>query len=662
MDIVALDFETYYAKDYGLRILTTQEYIMSDRFEPLLLSYKRNGGATQIIREPTQFDIDALELDKCIIVAHNAIFDASILSLHYNVRPAYIFDTLGMARALGFGSISGCSLGALAVSLRDVIPNMPQKGKEVVNMLGLRASDLTPTQWAAYSEYCKTDTDISWLFLKHFLPLIKKHECDYQDMIIRCATEPRIMINGEIIQDKLVELIERRESMATRLGDVIGVSNDDVLKTIMSNARFAEALTKLARMNGHSSENIVPMKLSAKTGKMTYAMAKTDAGMQELLEHHVEDIALLAATRLGLKTTAEHTRLEKFLSLSKLGALSIPYNISGARTGRLSGANGINLQNLPAGDGRVAGQANTARRSLEAPDGYMLVSGDSKQIETRILGYIAGDRQALKEFEDGLDPYLTMAASIYDIPYEQLAADLESDDPEIYAAAKLKRQIAKSARLGCGFQLGPAGFVNYTRVMSKIDISEDDANDIVFKYRRNNPHITNLWAICKDVLIAMMDGKKGYFGGLDGKLFYYDGSDTIGGKRVATITLPDGYKLCYYDLRYAESKKFDGLTMVYTYYKGNSAITAGIYGGKLVENLVQALAFAVMKFHGLQLEQDYNFKIVSNTHDEFTACVSIKNTEKAAAIMKHVMNKPPYWLPDCPLGSDVGYAKSYADT
>ena len=325
-------------------------------------------------------------------------------------------------------------------------------------------------------------------------------------------------------------------------------------------------------------------------------------------------------------------------------------------------SNGINLQNLPAGDGRVAGQANTARRSLEAPDGYMLVSGDSKQIETRILGYIAGDRQALKEFEDGLDPYLTMAASIYDIPYEQLAADLESDDPEIYAAAKLKRQIAKSARLGCGFQLGPAGFVNYTRVMSKIDISEDNANEIVFKYRRNNPHITNLWAICKDVLIAMMDGKKGYFGGLDDKLFYYDGSDTIGGKRVATITLPDGYKLCYYDLRYAESKKFDGLTMVYTYYKGNSAITAGIYGGKLVENLVQALAFAVMKFHGLQLVQDYNFKIVSNTHDEFTACVSIKNTEKAAAIMKHVMNKPPYWLPDCPLGSDVGYAKSYADT
>ena len=354
MDIVALDFETYYAKDYGLRILTTQEYIMSDRFEPLLLSYKRNGGATQIIREPTQFDIDALELDKCIIVAHNAIFDASILSLHYNVRPAYIFDTLGMARALGFGSISGCSLGALAVSLRDVIPNMPQKGKEVVNMLGLRASDLTPTQWAAYSEYCKTDTDISWLFLKHFLPLIKKHECDYQDMIIRCATEPRIIINGEIIQDKLVELIERRESMATRLGDVVGVSNDDVLKTIMSNARFAEALTKLARMNGHSSENIVPMKLSAKTGKMTYAMAKTDAGMQELLEHHVEDIALLAATRLGLKTTTEHTRLEKFLSLSKLGALSIPYNISGARTGRLSGCVvGYTMITCLTGDGYV---------------------------------------------------------------------------------------------------------------------------------------------------------------------------------------------------------------------------------------------------------------------------------------------------------------------
>ena len=83
-------------------------------------------------------------------------------------------------------------------------------------------------------------------------------------------------------------------------------------------------------------------------------------------------------------------------------------------------SNSINLQNLPAGDGRVKGQSDAARRSLIAPEGSVLVSGDSKQIETRILAYIVGDMQALDDFSKGLDPYITMAASIYGIPYEVL--------------------------------------------------------------------------------------------------------------------------------------------------------------------------------------------------------------------------------------------------
>lgn len=662
MDLVTIDFETYYAKDYGLRGMTTQEYIMHERFEPLLLSHKRNGGTTQVIREPSQADIEALNLQDCMVIAHNAIFDVSILSLHYGIKPKFIFDTLSAARALGMGSISGCSLGALAVTLKDVIPNMPVKGKEVVNMLGLTARDLSPEQWLAYANYCKTDTDICWLLFNYFAPLISKNEVVYQDIILRCATEPRILIDANVIEGELADIIARRESMAERLANVIGVSNDEVLKTIMSNARFADALVKVAELENYPTENLVPMKISSRTGKETYAMAKTDQGMLDLLEHPVEDIALLAATRLGLKTTAEHTRLEKFMALSKLGPLSIPYNISGARTGRLSGANGINLQNLPVGDGRVAGQKNTARRSLVAPDGYMLVSGDSKQIETRVLSYIAKDVEALDGFAKGLDPYIVMAESIYGIPYDQLVEDLESDNTVLKAAAKLKRQISKSARLGCGFQLGPAGFVNYARIISKVELTEDESNDIVYRFRASNPLIVNLWAICKDVLQAMYEGRKGYFGGLDDKLFFYNGNDNIGGKRVATITLPDGYKLCYYDLRWEKSSKFDGDTMVYTYYKGNAAITAGIYGGKLVENLVQALAFALMKYHGVQLAKDYNFKIVSNTHDEFTACTRDKDAERAAGIMKHVMNTPPPWLVGLPLGSDVGYAKSYADT
>jgi DNA polymerase len=288
------------------------------------------------------------------------------------------------------------------------------------------------------------------------------------------------------------------------------------------------------------------------------------------------------------------------------------------------------------------------------------VSGDSKQIETRILAYIVGDMQALEDFSNGLDPYVTMAASIFGIPYEVLNSDLASDDPEVRAAAKIKRQIGKSARLGCGFQLGPAGFVNYCKVISKVDISEAESNDIVARFRATNPLAVQFWATCKDVLMKMEMGHKGYFGGPKNNLFYYDGVDSVGGVRVPSIRMPDGMKLYYNNLEWVPSTKFEGMTMVYTSFKRAAAIKYGIYGGKLTENLVQALAFAVMKYQGVLLK-DNGFTIAANTHDEYTAVVPEADVAKWVSRMKTIMDTAPVWLPGCPLGSEVGYAKSYAD-
>lgn len=633
---------------------------MSDEFEAMLISYKVNDEPTKVIVSPTQADLLALGLDKCVVVAHNAGFDVGILSMRYGIKPAFIFDTLGAARSLGFSAISGCSLDALAKTMRKVYPEIPVKGTAVKRMLGLRMADLSPSELAEYAEYCKTDTDICAVISEHLMNLIPEDEARFQDMILRCATEPVIKIDKPLVQSELLRIMERRNGLQQRLAHVLGSTMDDAMLTIMSNAKFASALVAVADENGYPSDDIVPWKISTKTGKQTHAFAKTDQAMQDLLDHPVEDIAMLAATRMGLKTTTEHTRLERFLKLAEFDALSIPYNISGAHTHRLSGASGINLQNLPAGDGRVKGQSDAARRSLIAPEGHVLVSGDSKQIETRILAYIVGDMQALDDFSKGLDPYITMAASIYGIPYEVLNSDLASDDPEVKAAAKLKRQIGKSARLGCGFQLGPAGFVNYCKVISKIDISESEANDIVARFRSTNPLMTQFWATCKDVLLKMELGHKGYFGGPNNDLFYYNGVDTVGGVRVPSIRMPDGMKLYYNNLEWVKSTKFDGMTMVYTSFKRAAAIKYGIYGGKLTENLVQALAFAVMKYQGVLL-QDNGFKIAANTHDEYTAVVPQEKTTQYVSMMKKIMDTAPKWLPGCPLGSEVGYAKSYAD-
>lgn len=337
MDRVVLDFETYYSSTYSLSKMTTQEYIMHPEFEAMMMSYKLNDEPTRVLISPTQQDLESLGLDKCLVIAHNAIFDVSILSLRYGIRPLFIVDTLGAARSLGFSTISGCSLDALAKALTPVIPDMPTKGTAVKRMLGLRMANLTAAEVADYAAYCATDADICALLADHLMNLLPAKEAQFQDLILRCATEPFMKIDKDTVSVALDEVLARRDGMQERLSHVLGTSMEETLMAIMSNQKFAAALEAVARENCYPVDDLVPYKISSTTGKRTHAFAKTDQGMMDLLDHPVEDIAMLAATRMGLKTTTEHTRLQRFLKLAEFDALSVPYNISGAHTHRLSG-------------------------------------------------------------------------------------------------------------------------------------------------------------------------------------------------------------------------------------------------------------------------------------------------------------------------------------
>ena len=354
MKQIVIDFETYYDRDVSLRGMTTQEYIMHPEFEAMMMSYKIDDAPTEVIVSPTKHDLEQLGLDQALVIAHNAGFDISILSLRFGIKPKMIFDTLGAARALGMPAVSGCSLDALARVLTPVIAGMPTKGTAVQSMMGKRIKDLSPTSLAEYVEYCKTDTDICYLLAQYFMPQMPVREAQFQDIIVRCASEPMIKVDSTIVREALTEVMQRRDSLHTRLAHVLGATLEDTMQAIMSNQKFAAALTAVAEENKYPVKGLIPMKLSTKTGKMTHAFAKTDPGMAGLLEHPVEDIALLAATRMGLKTTTEHTRLQRFLKLSEFEALSIPYTISGAHTHRLSGCVvGYTMITCLTGDGYV---------------------------------------------------------------------------------------------------------------------------------------------------------------------------------------------------------------------------------------------------------------------------------------------------------------------
>ena len=154
MKIIALDFETYYDKEYSLSKITTEEYIRDPRFETIGVGVKEDGQDAVWVagtHDKIKKYLDSLNLHEHLVLAHNAIFDAAILNWRFDIRPRGWLDTLSMARALHTTEVGG-SLAALAAYYK-----LGEKGTEVVQALGKRRTDFTAVDLAAYGEYCNYD-------------------------------------------------------------------------------------------------------------------------------------------------------------------------------------------------------------------------------------------------------------------------------------------------------------------------------------------------------------------------------------------------------------------------------------------------------------------------------------------------------------------------
>ena len=139
MDIVTIDFETYYDSEYSLSKMTTEEYIRDERFEVVGVAIKVNDKEVDWYsgKDVAGF-LNAIDYSDKAILCHNTVFDGAILSWHYGIKPKFWFDTLSMARPLHNMTVGG-SLKALTTYYK-----LGQKGDEVLRTLGMRRKDFTP--------------------------------------------------------------------------------------------------------------------------------------------------------------------------------------------------------------------------------------------------------------------------------------------------------------------------------------------------------------------------------------------------------------------------------------------------------------------------------------------------------------------------------------
>lgn len=663
--LIVLDFETAWGRTakLGFSCQTTEEYIRDPRFKAWGLSWKDVDLSNPQLWQPGQsiktgavwvrgsgIEAWAKDIDwsRTAVACQNTQFDGAILSWVYGIRPAFLFDTLSMARAL-YGIEVGNSLKKLAERFE-----LPPKGDGLASSENiLDALPFVIEQELA--EYCKHDTWLCEQILLRMLPGYPASELRLIDMTLRMFTVPELELDANMLTQALLEEKTNREALLTRLN-----ITDSVLA---SNELFAETLRQLGIEPPTKKK-----KPTAKTPKpvgVNFAFAKTDAMFQAMLNGDNEDVALLCEARLKVKSTSERTRAQRFLDISNRGTLPVPLSYYGAKSGRWTAAKGsaINMQNLKRG--------SFLRKAIMAPKGQVLVVGDLSQIEPRVLAWLSDYDEMLDIFRAGGDPYAAFGAQMFNLP------GMTKDSHPV------QRQSAKSALLGAGYGLGWSSFaaqllvgflgappLRYTKADAKqlgvtgmhvmkflknerymkamweiAHICTDEellihcvtAKAIIDKYRATAQPVVGLWNLCNELIEHSL----------------YNGNEYVHKCltfRKEEIILPNGMKIVYDGLKPGldEDKRVQ-----WTYGENRDKL----YAGKVVNNITQGTARIVMTDGMLRVDKRYPCK--GTVHDELLALAPEEDSQEALSWVLAQMTKEPKYMPGIPLAADGGAHRRY---
>jgi DNA polymerase len=483
--------------------------------------------------------------------------------------------------------------------------------------MGKRRRDFSTDDLQQYGEYCKNDVEITYKLFEILRYSFKNKELRLIDLTLRMFTKPILQLNLPLLEQHLIDVVDKKEAL------IAAASADK--DSLMSNLKFADMLIDLGVEP--------PMKTSPTTGKMTYALAKNDDGFKALADHPDLQVQALVAARLGSKSTLEETRTQRFIDISKRGSLPVPLRYYAAHTGRWGGDDKLNLQNLPRG--KKGAPPPKLKCAIVPPEGYVLIDSDSSQIEARVLAWLAGQTDLVDAFAGGRDVYRIMAAKIYRRQYVENVTEEE-------------RFVGKTTILGCGYGMGHVKFRMQLRAFG-VDLSEEWCKKVLRTYRDQFSHIPALWEEAHVCLDALSDEKL---------------KTSIFGKQPQAVNvlpgigfdMPSGLPLKYMDLRPHDIDERGRKQYIYSTRRG----VVRIYGGKVVENICQALARCVIGEQMLKVAERY--QVVLTVHDAVACIAREEEKEEAARYVQECMRWRPKWAQTLPLDCEVKYGDSYGTT
>lgn len=641
MKVLSIDIETY--SDIDLGKMGVYKYVDSPNFKIILFAYSVDGAPVKIIDlkngEKLPSDILAcLEDETTLKTAFNAQFERVCINKFFGLTSKNWECT--MVKAWSCGINGGLASVGAAIGLNDDEGKM-KEGKQLIKLFCLpnKKAQLSLTgeeDWEKFKEYCKRDVEVE-LKIKERLDKFYTPDWEWDLYTLdQKINDAGIKLDLDMV-DSAIHIDDMILEEATkRYQDLTGLDNPNSLKDIK---HF----------------------IKEKSGKEVKSITK--GNLKDLIKEFVsfpEIKEVLEIRALLSKTSTAKYRMMKEVALSDGRSRGNIQHYGASRTGRWAGRL-IQVHNLPrnylrdldtarkiikSGDHEMLGMAynnppdilsQCLRTAIIPHDFCKFIVSDFSAIEARVIAWFAGEDWVLDVFRGDGKIYEATAARMFNVPLESI--DKGSD----------MRQRGKVATLALGYQGSTGALVAMGAL--KMRISENELGDIVSKWREANKNIVNFWYETeKAVKKAIKDFTSVTFAGGKLRAFYSAG--------ILFITLPSGRRLAYAKPELRPHDKFDFGDMI-VFHERNSAGTSWIeqktYGGKLVENIVQATARDILGFSMLALDKA-NYNIVMHVHDEVVIEIDEKrdDLDKVTDLMGREMD----WAKGLPLRAD-GYECSY---
>ncbi|QIW09038.1 DNA polymerase [Staphylococcus pseudintermedius] len=638
-----IDIETYSSND--ILKCGVYKYVEAKDFEILIIAYSIDGGSVSAIDmtmlDDTEFHA-AYETFKIALFdpnvkkyAFNANFERTCLAKHFDVDMPPEEWSCTMVNATRLGLPSSLEKVGDALNLQN---QKDRAGKNLIRYFsvpckptkvnGGRTRNLpmhAPDKWQQFIDYCIRDVEVEMSIatkIKDFP--VTKEEQKYWNLDQR-------------INDRGIKLSKELMVGANELDKM---SKEDLLK---------QAIQITGLENPNSTSQLLKWLNEEQGLDIPNLQKKT---VQDYLKNATGKAKQMLEIRLQMSKTSvkKYNKMHDMMCADE--RVRGLFQFYGASTGRWAGR-GVQLQNLTkhymsdveldiARDFIKAQRfddlslllathpqdllSQLVRTTFVAKEGYILAVSDFSAIEACVIAWYAKEQWRLDVFNTHGKIYEASAAQMFGVPIESIT----KGDP--------LRQKGKVSELALGYQGGPGAL----KAMGALDmgIKESELQGLVDSWRKANPNIVNFWKACQDAAINTVRSRKTHY--THGLRFYIK-------KGLLMIEIPSGRSLAYPKARISENDwgapvvEYMGLDINRKWAKLKT------YGGKLVENIVQATARDLLAVSMLRLD-NAGFNIVGHVHDE--VIVEMPKNSNGLAKIEKIMSKPVKWAEGLNLNSD----------